>query len=127
MANDKEVVLDNPNKSIELLLDDFIKDMFDVIEGKLCRCDFPALGTLSSDSTAHYDGTTPVEKEDDPCCYSKNAIKTNYEVLLEYLKSFNEMNCSKVIPEMPTGTLAQKLFDTYLSYLPKEKCVINLI
>ena len=36
------------------------------------------------------------------------------------------MNKSKVILEMPNGTLAQKLFAMYLSYLPKNNMCYTL-
>lgn len=127
VANDESVLLENPNKTIELLfVDDFINDMLDVLEGKENRCDFPELGEQSSDPTAPYDGITPIEKADGPYCYSKNTIITTYGNILEHLISFNDMNKSNVIPEMPDGTLAKKLFAMYLSYLPENKMSYTL-
>ena len=39
------------------------------------------------------------------------------------LKSFEAQRTTLVIPEIPEGSFAKKLYSTYLSYLPKEKMV----
>lgn len=127
IANDEEVLLENPNRTIELLfVDDFISDMFNVIEGKVNRCDFPAAGETSTDPTAPYDGITPVENEDGLYCYSKNTYKTTFGNILAHLIDFNSMNQNKIIPEMVPNSLAQKLFSMYLSYLPDRKMSYSL-
>lgn len=127
VANDEEILIDNPNKSVELLfVDDFISDMFNVIEGKVNRCDFPMAGETSTDPSAPYDGITPVENNKGLYCYSKNTYKTTIGNVLEYANDFNAMNKSKIIPEMPSNTLAQKLFSMFLSYLPERKMSYSL-
>ena len=122
IANDEQILLDNPNKLLELLfIDDFINDMFDAIEGKVNRCDFPLQGETSMDPTAPYDGITPVENHNGLYCFSKNTYKTTIGNILKHVNDFNDMHESKIIPEMPPNTLAQKLFAMYLSYLPERK------
>ena len=39
---------------------------------------------------------------------------------------FNEQSKTLIIPEIPKGSFAKKLYSTYLSYLPKEKVAFDL-
>ena len=45
---------------------------------------------------------------------------------MELLKSFAAQPQTLVIPEIPAGSFAKKLYSTYLSYLPKEKVAFPL-
>ena len=127
VANDNEVVLDNPKKSVELLfVDDFINEMLNAIEGKVNRCSFPSIGEISIDPTSPYDGVTPLEDEDGLYCYSKNTFKTTIGNVLDHIIGFNSMNQNKIIPAMASNSLAQKLFSMYLSYLPDRKMSYSL-
>ena len=48
------------------------------------------------------------------------------EPFVELLKSFAEQPKTLMIPEIPSGSFAKKLYSTYLSYLPKEKAAFTL-
>ena len=41
--------------------------------------------------------------------------------VVDLLESFNRMNTSLVVPEIPAGSFAYKLFSMYLSFLPQSK------
>ena len=41
--------------------------------------------------------------------------------IVELLESFKAQPQTLVMPEIPSGSFAKKLYSTYLSYLPKEK------
>ena len=46
--------------------------------------------------------------------------------IVELLDEFKNQPQSLVIPEIPEGSFAKKLYSTYLSYLPKEKAIFPL-
>ena len=46
--------------------------------------------------------------------------------IVELLKSFAEQPKTLMIPEIPAGSFAKKLYSTYLSYLPYEKTAFEL-
>ena len=46
--------------------------------------------------------------------------------IVDLIYSFAKQPQSLVIPEIPTGSFAKKLYSTYLSYLPKEKAAFPL-
>ena len=45
---------------------------------------------------------------------------------MELLKTFRAQSETLVIPEIPSGSFAKKLYSTYLSYLPKDKVAFDL-
>lgn len=121
IANDEEYAAE-PTKTVNLLfVEDFVEEMLDALEDKLHRCDFPAAGEFSSDFTAPYDGITPLPNKDGKYCYSPKMISTTLGKIENYLKSFNKLHSTLVVPEIPAGSLAYKLFSMYLSFLPERK------
>jgi UDP-2-acetamido-2,6-beta-L-arabino-hexul-4-ose reductase len=46
--------------------------------------------------------------------------------IVELLKQFAEQPKTLMVPEIPEGSFAKKLYSTYLSYLPKEKVAFPL-
>ena len=122
IANDEEYIVEDRSKTIEFLfIDDFINEMLDAIEGHPHRCDFPDSGATSDDPTSQYDGVTPVPNEDGRFCYSPKSTRASIGTIVDRLESFNRMNTTMVIPELPPESLAYKLFSMYLSYLPQRK------
>ena len=122
VANDEEFDIKNPHETLEVLfIDDFVNEMFDALEGHPHRCDYPEPGTPSSDPTAQYDGKTPVPNEDGKYCYSPEVCRITIENVVKHLKSFNNMNSTSIIPEIPAGSIAHKLYSMYLSFLPEWK------
>ena len=57
-------------------------------------------------------------------------VSVEHEVTLgeivDLLYSFKEQTNTLIMPEIPNGSFAKKLYSTYLSYLPKEKVAFNL-
>ena len=54
-------------------------------------------------------------------CYCPVTHKVTLGEIVELLKGFAEQPKTLMIPEIPAGSFAKKLYSTYLSYLPKEK------
>ncbi len=122
VANDEPYDKDNVSEIIEVIfIDDLLEVIYDALEGKVLRCDFPRAGVRSSDPTADYDGKTPVITPTGRYCYSNKTIRASLGTIIEKLEAFNKLNSTFIVPEMPQGTLDHRLFSMYLSYLPRRK------
>ncbi len=113
IANGLDITVNDPSVVLELLyIDDLVGEMLDLLEGKAHRCD--------------YDGLTPVDSESGRYCYVPTTHKVKLKEIVELLYAFNEQPKTLVIPEIPDGSFAKKLYSTYLSYLPKERAIFDL-
>ena len=128
IANDEEFDRNiEDGKTVQILfIDDFIDEMLDALEGNPHRCDYPKAGEISTDPTAAYDGITPVPDAKGRFCYSPNVCNTTLGNVIEKLESFNRLNSTFLIPEIPQGSLSFKLYSMYLSYLPVRKMSYSL-
>lgn len=112
-ANDLPITVTDPAIQLELLyIDDLITEMLDLLENKPHRCD--------------YDGLLPVERENGRYCFAPITYKVTLGEIVELLNSFRAQTQTLVIPEIPSGSFAKKLYSTYLSYLPKDKVAFDL-
>ena len=112
-ANDLPITVTDPAIQLELLyIDDLITEMLDLLENKPHRCD--------------YDGLLPVERENGRYCFAPITHKVTLGEIVELLNSFRAQSETLVIPEIPSGSFAKKLYSTYLSYLPKDKVAFDL-
>ena len=113
IANDLPITVNDRAIELELLyIDDLVTEMLDLLEGRGHRCD--------------YDGLTPVESEKGRYYFSPITHKVTLGEIVDLLYSFREQSETLVIPEIPSGSFAKKLYSTYLSYLPKEKVAFDL-
>lgn len=107
VANDEEFTVNDRNAMVELLyIDDLVEGMYDLLEGKEIRCE--------------YDGLEPVIKEDGRYCIVPVTHKVTLGEIVDLLQEFKAQPVSLLMPKMPEGSFAKKLFSLYLSYLPKE-------
>ena len=108
IANDEEYVVNDRNTELELLyIDDLVEGMFDLLEGKELHCEF--------------DGFDPIQKENGKYCYIPITHKVTLGEIVDLLNEFKNQPASLMMPKMPDGSFAKKLFSLYLSYLPKDK------
>ena len=113
IANDLPITVNDRAIELELLyIDDLVTEMLDLLEGKGHRCD--------------YDGLTPVESANGKYYYAPITHKVTLGEIVDLLYKFREQSGTLVIPEIPNGSFAKKLYSTYLSYLPKEKVAFDL-
>ena len=113
IANDLPITVNDRAIALELLyIDDLIAEMLDLLEGKGHRCD--------------YDGLTPVESESGKYYFAPTTHKVTLGEIVDLLHTFRSQSETLVIPEIPKGSFAKKLYSTYLSYLPKEKAAFDL-
>ena len=113
IANDLPITVNDRAIELELLyIDDLVREMLDLLEGKGHRCD--------------YDGLTPVESETGSYYFVPITHKVTLGEIVDLLYEFREQSETLIIPEIPNGSFAKKLYSTYLSYLPQEKVAFDL-
>ena len=108
VANDEEFTVNDPSTELELLyIDDLVEGMFDLMEGKEQHCEF--------------DGVETVLKQDGRYCCVPVTHKVTLGEIVELLQEFKEQPSTLMMPKMPAGSFAKKLYSLYLTYLPTEK------
>lgn len=108
VANDLEYTVNDRNTELELLyIDDLIEEMFDTLEGHEHRCEF--------------DGLNVIPDENGRFCYVPTTHKASLGEIVDLLKGFKAMPETLVMPDIPGGSFAKKLYSTYLTYLPADK------
>ena len=113
IANDEEFTVNDRSTELELLyIDDLVEGMFDLLEGKEKHCEF--------------NGVDTVLKEDGRYCAVPVTHKVTLGEIVDLLMEFKEQPATLLMPRMPEGSFAKKLFSLYLSYLPKEKFKYSL-
>lgn len=108
VANDEPYTVNDRSSELELLyIDDLVEGMFDLLESKEKRCE--------------YDGVTPVETENGTYCFVPVTHKVTLGEIADLLNEFKAQPVTLMMPKMPEGSFAQKLYSLYLTYLPTEK------
>ena len=108
IANDQPYTVNDRSTELELLyIDDLVEGMFDLLEGKETRCEF--------------DGVDTVIREDGRYCCVPKTHKVTLGEIVDLLLSFAEQPNTLLMPKMPDGSFAKKLYSLYLTYLPPEK------
>jgi UDP-2-acetamido-2,6-beta-L-arabino-hexul-4-ose reductase len=108
IANDLPIQVNDPSVELELLyIDDLVDEMIFALAGKEHHCEF--------------DGVETVFTENGRYCTVPTTHKITLGGIVELLESFRRQPETLMLPEIPNGSFAKKLYTTYLSYLPKEK------
>lgn len=108
VANDEPFTVNDRTTELELLyIDDLVEGMFDLLEGKEQHCEFSGVDTVLNPSGRY-------------CCVPVTHKVTLGEIV-DLLAEFKEQPVSLMMPKMPNGSFAKKLYSLYLSYLPPEK------
>lgn len=108
VANDEEFTVNDRSTELELLyIDDLVEGMFDLLEGKEQYCDFDGVETVL-DASGRY------------CCVPVTHKVTLGEIV-DLLEQFKAQPETLLMPKMPEGSFAKKLYSLYLTYLPVEK------
>lgn len=112
-ANDLSIQVNDSSTELELLyIDDLVMEMLDALEGKEHHCVF--------------DGVEAVGNPKGAFCYVPVTHKATLRQIVELLDTFKEQPQTLVLPQIPEGSFAKKLYSTYLSYLPEEKVAFPL-
>ena len=114
IANDLEITVNDRATELELVyIDDLVKEMLDLLEDKGHRCNYNKNAEAIPDAFGRY-------------YYVPTTHKVTLGEIADLLYSFAEQTRTLVMPEIPDGSFAKKLYSTYLSYLPKEKAAFDL-
>ena len=113
IANNRPFTVNDRNTELELLyIDDLIEGMYDLLEGKEQHCEFEGIKTI-------------LQKDGRYCCVSTTHKVTLGEIV-DLLKIFKNQPSTLMMPRMPEGSFAKKLFSLYLTYLPPKKFKYSL-
>jgi UDP-2-acetamido-2,6-beta-L-arabino-hexul-4-ose reductase len=120
-ANDLPYTVNDPSVELELLyIDDLVDEMI------RCLSPHPSSPSRGGEHRCEFEGLEVVPKEDGRYCYVPTTHKATLGEIVELLKQFAEQPKTLMIPEIPAGSFAKKLYSTYLSYLPYEKTAFPL-
>lgn len=132
-ANDLPYTVNDPSVELELLyIDDLVDEMIAALQGREHRCEFNGLEVIPAPCPPK--GEIAEGTEHSPSgglgayryCYCPVTHHVTLGEIVELLKSFAEQPKTLMIPEIPNGSFAKKLYSTYLSYLPASKVAFPL-
>nr|MCR5149359.1 NAD-dependent epimerase/dehydratase family protein [Eubacterium sp.] len=108
VANDEEFTVNDRSTELELLyIDNLVEGMFDLLEGKEQHCEF--------------NGVETVLKADGRYCCVPVTHKVTLGEIVDLLEEFKAQPRTLMMPKMPEGSFAKKLYSLYLTYLPTDK------
>lgn len=108
IANDLPIQVNDRSTQMELVyIDDLVDEMIGALVGKEHHCEFDVIET--------------VLREDGRYCAVPVSHHVTLGEIVDLLESFAAQPQTLVMPQIPSGSFAKKLYSTYLSYLPKEK------
>ena len=112
-AHDLPITVNDPSVELELLyIDDLVQEMLRALEGKEHRCEFEGLNTVLTDQGRY--------------CAAPVTHRATLGQIVALLDSFRAQPQTLLMPEIPEGSFAKKLYSTYLSYLPGDKAIFSL-
>ena len=112
-ANDLPFTVNDPTVELELLyIDDLVDEMIGCLKGQEHRCEFDGLGVFPTDKGRY--------------CYVPVTHKATLGEIVDLLTKFEAQRSSLVMPSIPEGSFAKKLYSTFLSYLPARKTAFDL-
>ena len=108
IANDLPIQVNDRNTLLELLyIDDLVDEMIAALKGEEHHCEFDGIDTVLTEGGRY--------------CAVPITHKVTLGEIVDLLEAFKAQPETLVMPEIPEGSFAKKLYSTYLSYLPKEK------
>lgn len=147
IANDLPITVNDPSVELEMLfIDDLIEEMFDAMEGRPHRAEYPKAGEVVLEEVEHktedsksgeksgevarkpvvYDGLTPRPTVSGRYCYAPVTHKATLGQIVDLLHTFHDQPQTLIMPQIADGSFEKKLYSMYLSYLPKEKVAFDL-
>ena len=113
IANDLPITVNDPATELELLyIDDLVEELIGALSGREHRCEFDGLKTV----------LTPGGR----WCAVPVTHRATLGEIVALLERFRAFPRTIVMPEIPEGSFAKKLYSTYLSCLPASKVAFPL-
>lgn len=108
VANDEPYTVNDRSTELELLyIDDLVEGMFDLLEGKEQHCEFFGVDTVANNNGKY--------------CYVPVTHNVTLGEIVDLLEEFKQQPSTLLMPKMPKGSFAKKLYSLYLTYLPVDK------
>ncbi len=133
VANDLPYTVNDPSVELELLyIDDLVDEMIACLRGEEHRCEFdgleviPTPSVILSEAKNPDSSATPQNDKIGRYCYVPVTHKATLGEIVDLLKSFEAQRSTLIVPEIPAGSFAKKLYSTFLSYLPASKVAFPL-
>ena len=140
IANDLPYTVNDPSVELELLyIDDLVDEMIAALKGEEHRCEFDGLEVIPVETPDQVGGDEGTQAGGDGgrharpdraslgrYCYVPVTHKATLGEIVSLLKEFASQPQTLMIPEIPAGSFAKKLYSTYLSYLPASKAAFPL-
>ena len=113
IANDLPITVNDPSVELELLyIDDLVEELLSALEGEEHHCEFEGIETVLCENGRY--------------CAAPITHKVTLGEIVDWLHAFKNQSQTLMMPQIPAGSFAKKLYSTYLSYLPKEKAAFPL-
>lgn len=113
IANDLPISVNDRSTALELLyIDDLVEEMIAALTGNEHHCEF--------------DGVETVLNPEGRYCAVPVSHRATLGEIVDLLQLFHSQPQTLLIPQIPTGSFAKKLYSTYLTYLPKEEMAFPL-
>lgn len=113
IAHDLPITVNDRATELELVyIDDLVDEMIAALQGKEHRCGFVGAEAVPGASGRY--------------CMVPVSHRATLGDIVDLLETFARQPQTLVLPEIPAGSFAKKLYSTYLSYLPKEKVAFPL-
>jgi UDP-2-acetamido-2,6-beta-L-arabino-hexul-4-ose reductase len=113
IARGLPITVSDPAVRLTLLyIDDLVDEMFCALRGEAHRCEFDGLAPLPTEGGRY--ALAPITHE------------VTLGEIVSHLESFRDRETSLLMPRIPRGSFAAKLYATYLSYLPPEAAAVKL-
>lgn len=113
IANDLPIRVNDPAVELELLyIDDLVDEMIAALSGDEHRCELDGVETVLTPGGRY--------------CAVPVTHKATLGHIVDLLHEFKAQPGTLLMPEIPAGSLAKKLYSTYLSYLPADKVKFEL-
>lgn len=107
-ANNQPYIVNDRSVELEFLyIDDLVEGLLDLLEGVEKHCE--------------YDGLKPLETIEGKYCYIPVTHRVTLGEIVDLLQEFKQQPVSLMMPKIPEGSFAKKLFSLYLTYLPADK------
>lgn len=108
VANDQPFTVHDRSVELELLyIEDLLEGMLDLLQGKEQHCTF--------------DGVDAVPCELGAYCWIPLTYRVTLGEIVDLLEQFRGQSETLMMPKMPKGSFANKLFSLYLTYVPTER------